>query len=64
MLWNEEEKCNVVYPYVVWVIDLEASYHATNNKEVFTSYKVGDFGKLKIDNQSNADITGVGDMRV
>jgi transposase InsO family protein len=47
-----------------WVVDTAASYHATPNKEIFTSYKAGDFGMVRMGNTSNSKIVGVGNIRV
>ena len=57
-----EEECHVADSCVEWVVDSTASYHATPNKEFFNVYKAGDFGKVKMGNNSNANILGVGDM--
>ena len=51
-----EEECHVTNSGVECVV----SYHATPNKEFFTMYKTGDFGKANMGNSSNADIVGVG----
>ena len=40
---GDDECCNVSHPYVEWVINSAASNHVTPRKELFTSYKVGDF---------------------
>ena len=46
------------------LVDAEASYHCVLRREYFQSYKVGDFGSMKIGNQSSAKIVGIGDIRV
>ena len=61
---GEDECCNVSYPYVEWVIDLASSYHVAPRNELFTSYKVGDFRRLKMSNNSYADIVGIWDICV
>ena len=61
---GEDECCNVSYPYVEWVIDSTSSCHVTPRKELFTSYKARDFGRVKIVNNSYADIVGIGDICV
>ena len=61
---GEDECCNVSHPYVEWVIDLASSCHVTPRKEFFTSYKAGDFGRVKMGNNSYADIVGIGDVCV
>ena len=57
-----EEECHVADSCTEWVVDLAASYYATYNKEFFTMYKAGDFGKVEMGNHSNADIVRVGDV--
>ncbi|KAA8529367.1 hypothetical protein F0562_033834 [Nyssa sinensis] len=49
---------------IEWVVDTGASYHATYNKEFFTSYKAGDFGTVKMGNTSHSKIVGTGDVRI
>jgi len=46
------------------VIDSASSSHVTPRKELFTSYKVGDFGRVKMGNNSYVDIVGIGDICV
>ncbi|KAA8515633.1 hypothetical protein F0562_018756 [Nyssa sinensis] len=57
-----EEECLHVGNEIEWVIDTGASYHATYNKEFFTSYKAGDFGTVKIGNTIHSKIVGIGDV--
>ena len=45
---GKDECCNVSHPYVEWVIDLASSCHVTPRNELFTSYKAGDFGRVKM----------------
>lgn len=61
LLYDEDES-NTINRYVEWVIGTTTSYHATPNKEFFTFYKVGDFGRVKMGNHSSADIVRVGDV--
>ena len=61
---GQDDCCTVSDPYVEWVIDLAASYHVTPRKELFTLYKAGNFGRVKIGNDSYADIVGIGDIYV
>ena len=39
-----------------------ASYHVTPRKELFTSYKAGNFGRVKMGNDSYVNIMGIGDF--
>ncbi|KAA8526119.1 hypothetical protein F0562_007781 [Nyssa sinensis] len=57
-----EEECLHVGNEIEWVVDTGASYHATYNKEFFTSYRVGDFGTVKMGNTSHSKIVGIDDV--
>ena len=61
---GQEDCCTVSDPYVEWVIDSATSFHVTPRKELFTSYKAGNFGRVKMGNDSYADIVGIGDICV
>ena len=61
---GQDDCCTVSYPYVEWVIDSATSCHVTPRKELFTSYKAGNFGRVKMGNDSCADIVGIGDICV
>lgn len=63
ILASEEEACLRIADYQVeWVVDTMTSYHATPCKEMFTTYKVGDFGTIKMDNTSHSKIVRTGDV--
>ena len=47
-----------------WVINSTAFCDVTPRKELFTSYKAGNFGRVKMGNDSYADIVGIGDICV
>ena len=47
---------------IEWVVDTATSYHATPNRELFNTYKVGDFGCVKMGNTANSNIVGIGDI--
>ena len=47
---------------IEWVVDITASYHATPNRELFSTYKAGDFGCVKMGNTANSNIVGIGDI--
>ena len=61
---GQDGYCTVLDPYVEWVIDSAASCHVTLRNELFTSYKAGNFGRVKMGNDSYADIVGIGDICV
>ena len=52
------------HPYVEWVFDSAFSCHVTPRNELFTSYKAGNFGRVKMGNNSYADIVGIRDFCV
>ena len=61
---GQDDCCTVSNPYVESVIDSAASCHVTPRKELFTSYKARNFGRVKMGNDSYADIVGIGDIYV
>ena len=61
---GQDDCCIVSNPYVEWVIDSAASCHVTPRKDLFTSYKMGNFGRVKMGNDSYANIVGIGDICV
>uniref|UniRef100_A0A2N9H4J8 Retrovirus-related Pol polyprotein from transposon TNT 1-94-like beta-barrel domain-containing protein n=1 Tax=Fagus sylvatica TaxID=28930 RepID=A0A2N9H4J8_FAGSY len=44
------------------VVDSVATHHVVRTKELFTTYKVGDFGTVKMGNTSYSKIVGIGDV--
>jgi len=46
----------------MWIIDSGATLHVTPRKEFFTSYTSGDFGVLKMGNDGESKVIGVGDV--
>ena len=60
---SEEEKYgHMASSSADWVIDTGASFHATPNKEFFSTYKSGDFGTVRMGNTSQSKIAGIGDV--
>ena len=53
MFSYNEDVCTIIEPYGEWIIDSATSYHTTSFKEIFTTYKVSDFGRVKMDNNYN-----------
>ena len=65
VLTIRQDDCHTVSdPYVEWVIDSAASCHVTPRKELLASYKARNFGRVKMGNDSYADIVGIGDIYV
>ena len=49
---------------IEWVVDTAASYHAMPNKELFITYKAGDFGCVKMGNTASSNIAGIRDISI
>ena len=63
MLSLEEQKFqHVAKNDVEWVVDSTASHHVIPTKSLFTTYKAGDFGVVKMGNSSYLKIVGIGDV--
>ena len=63
MLSIEEQKCqHVTNNDVEWVVNFAAPYHIIPTKGLFTTYKAGDFGIVKMGNFSYSKIVGIGDV--
>ena len=63
MLSLEEQKCeHVAKNNVEWVVDSATSHHVIPTKRLFTTYKAGDFGVVKMGNSSYSKIVGIGDV--
>ena len=45
-----------------WLIDSNASFHVTSHSDFFTSYRIGDFGKVRMGNSGVSKIEGIGDI--
>ena len=57
-----EECLHVGDQMIEWVVDSTASYHATPNRELLSTYKVGDFGCVKMRNTASSNIVGIRDI--
>ena len=47
---------------IEWVVDTATSYHATPNRELFNTYKAGDFRCVKMGNTARSNIVGIRDI--
>ena len=45
-----------------WVVDSGASYHVTSRRDVFSTYRDGEFGNVKMGNNAECKIVGIGDV--
>ena len=59
----EEQKCeHVANNDVEWVVDFATSHHVIPRKWLFTTYKAGEFGTVKMGNSSYSKIAGIGNV--
>ncbi|OMO59210.1 Integrase, catalytic core [Corchorus capsularis] len=57
--------CNhVTDPSNEWIVDTGATYHCVPKRELFTTYKAGDFSETRMGNKSVSQIVGIGDIVV
>lgn len=47
---------------IEWVVDTVASYHVVFSRKMFTTYKIGDFGTVKMGNSSHSKIVRICDI--
>ena len=65
MLSVQEQKCeHVDNNDDEWVVDLVATHHVVRTKELFTTYKAGDFDTVKMGNTSYLKIVGISDVYI
>ena len=63
MLSVQEQKCeHVDNNDDEWVVDSAATHHVIRTKELFTTYKVENFGTVKMGNTSYSKIVRAGDV--
>ena len=62
LLCNQEDCCHVAEQDVEWVVDLAALYHCVPKRDYISTYKVGDFGTMKMGNKCVSHIMGIGDI--
>lgn len=55
---------NIIQNECLWIVNSGASFHVTPHKEVFSSYRSGDFSKVKMGNQGVSSIVGVGNINI
>ena len=47
-----------------WVLDSRASFHATSSSELFTSYTLGNLGKVYLGDDQPCDVVGKGEVQI
>ena len=59
VILHDPDSLNLVSDKNMWIIDSGTTLHVTVRKEFFTSYTPGDFGVLKMGNDSVSKVIGV-----
>ncbi|RDX90093.1 hypothetical protein CR513_28077, partial [Mucuna pruriens] len=62
VILRDFELVNLVSDKSMWIINSDATLYVTPRKEFFTSYTLGDFRVLKMDNDGVSKVIGVGDV--
>lgn len=63
-LVSHDDCCHVADVDTEWIVDSGASYHCVPKREYFSTYKAGNFGTIKMGNQSVSQTVGIGDICV
>ncbi|WJX48823.1 hypothetical protein P8452_35337 [Trifolium repens] len=58
------ENVNLSCDDMDWVVDSGASTHATSRRDLFSTYETGDFGVVRMGNNGQANVIGIGDVCV
>ncbi|WJX13388.1 hypothetical protein P8452_03779 [Trifolium repens] len=58
------ENVNLSCDEMDWVVDSGASTHATSRRDLFSTYETGDFGVVRMGNNGQANVIGIGDVCV
>jgi len=61
IVWEGDE-VNFVCQDTSWVVDTGATIHGTSRRDLFTSYRSGDFGTVKMGDDGLATVAGIGDV--
>lgn len=59
-----DENVNLSCDEVDWVVDSGASTHATSQRDLFSTYEAGDFGIVRMGNNDQAKVVGMGNVCV
>ena len=59
-----DEPCICVFQDIDSVIDTGASYHATPQREYFSTYRAINFGIIRMGNTGTSEIVGIGDIHL
>ena len=55
---------NLACQEISWVIDSDASIHATSQRDFFAYYTFGDFGSVRMGNDGSAKAIGMGGVHL
>ena len=61
-LIGEDNYLNVAYGVCSWIVDSGASFHVSPHEDLFSNYKKGDYGIVKMRNHVTSKIVGIGDI--
>ena len=59
---GENECLHIANPQVEWVINSATSYHVTSKRGLFNTYNDGDYGRVRMGNESFATIARICDI--
>ena len=62
LVTHDADCCHVGDADTEWIVDSGASYHCVPKREYFSTYKAGDFGTIKMGNNSVSQVVGIGDI--
>ncbi|KAK0604498.1 hypothetical protein LWI29_016259 [Acer saccharum] len=63
-IFMEHDSVNLTCQNSHWVVDSGASYHVTSHRDYFSSYIGGQFGHVKMGNDVECKVVGMGDVWV
>ena len=62
LVTHEADCCHVGDADTEWIVDSGASFHCVPKKEYFSTYRVDDYGTIKMGNNSVSQMVGIGDI--
>lgn len=64
LISDSSHEHNETYYFSSWVVDFEASFHATPHRRSFIIYKGGNFSVVKMKNYKKSKVIDVSDVKV
>ena len=62
LVLSNDECLHVDEQRIEWIVGIATSYYATPHLELFSNYRVGDFGMVKIGNSNHSKIIRMSDI--